>query len=63
MELRVITVSARAALEKVREPADRERVQNRVHELLAKLESEVIRDGADEKILAAIERERRRVYG
>lgn len=60
--LRVISASSRAALAKAHEPEDRQRVQERAHELLADLEQEVIRDGADERILAAIERERRRVY-
>ncbi len=60
--LRAISVSGRAALASNKEPEDREQVQGRVHELLADLEQEVIRDGADEKILGALERERREVY-
>lgn len=60
--LRVIAVSGRAALRKAREPEDRKHLRERVHELLADLEHEVIRNGADERILAAIERERRNVY-
>ena len=60
--LRVIAVSGRAALAKSHEPEERERVRERVHELLADLEEEVIRNGANEAILAAIERERRQVW-
>lgn len=60
--LRAIAVSGRSALAKLREPNDREAVRGRIHELLADLEQEVIGNGADEGILAAIERERRSVY-
>ena len=60
--LRTIVVSGRSALAKARDPADRENLRGRVHELLADLEQEVIRNGADAGILAALERERRQVY-
>lgn len=60
--LRVIAVSGRAALAKAREPDERERIRERVHELMADLEQQVIRNGADERLLAAIERERRQVW-
>ena len=60
--LKVISVSGRSALQKASDPDDRERIRERVHELLADLEQQVIRDGADPEILAAVERERRRVF-
>ena len=60
--LDVIAVSGRSALQKSADPEDRERIRERVHELLADLEQQVIRDGADPEILAAVERERRRIY-
>ena len=60
--LRVIAVSGRAALSRHLQPDERERVRQRVHELLADLEEQVIRNGADEAILAAIEQERRKVW-
>lgn len=60
--LNVIAVSGRSALQKAADPADRDRIRERVHELLANLEQQVIRDGADPDILAAIEGERRRVF-
>ena len=60
--LRVIAVSGRAALAKAHEPEEFERIRERVHELLADLEEQVIRNGADERMLAAIERERREVW-
>ena len=60
--LRVITVSGRSALQKSTDRNNRQELQDRVHALLADLEQEVIRDGADPEILGAIERERRRVY-
>jgi hypothetical protein len=60
--LRVIAVSGRAALARAGAPEERERLRQRVHELLADLEQEVIRDGAEERILAAIEHERRRIW-
>lgn len=60
--LRVIAVSGRAAIAKAHEPDERERIRDRVHELLADLEAQVLRDGSDERILAAIERERRQVW-
>ena len=60
--LRVISVSGRAAIAKSQGPEDRGRIRDRMHELLADLEQEVIRNGADEAILAAIEQERRKVW-
>jgi hypothetical protein len=60
--LNVISVSGRSALQKATDPDDRERIRDRVHELLADLEQQVIRDGADPDILAAVERERRRIF-
>ncbi len=60
--LRVIAVSGRAAIAKAHEPEERQRIRERVHELLADLEEQVLRDGADEAILGAIERERRQAW-
>jgi hypothetical protein len=60
--LRVIAVSGRAALARAREPEERNRLRQRANELLADLEQEVIRDGAEERILAAIVYERRRIW-
>jgi hypothetical protein len=58
MALRTIVVSGRAALEKTVEPDDRERIKDRLTELLARLEEAVIRDGADPEILRRIEEAR-----
>ena len=60
--LRTIVVSGRAALSKTTKPDERERIQDRVHDLLAELEQQVIRDGADEELLTAIERKRRQLF-
>lgn len=60
--LRTIVVSGRAALRKARDARDTERIQDRVHELLADLEESVLRDGADPDVLAAIERKRRDLW-
>jgi hypothetical protein len=60
--LNVISVSGRSALQKATDSEDRERIRDRVHELLADLEQQVIRDGADPDILATVERERRRIF-
>jgi hypothetical protein len=60
-ELRAILVSARAAR---RDTAgeDLEALRSRTHELLAKLEDRVLRDGGDVKILAGIEGARRGLW-
>jgi len=60
--LRTIVVSARAALAKADSPEAKERIQDRVHELLADLEEHVMGDGADPNMLAAIEQKRRQLY-
>ena len=62
MALRTIVVSGRSALSKTTEPDERERIQDRVHDLLAELEQQVIRDGADQELLSAIERKRRQLF-
>ena len=59
LSLRVISVSAHAALAKAADPAAAERIRDRADDLLAELEALVIRDGADEAIIAAIDSERR----
>jgi hypothetical protein len=61
LALRAIAVSGRAALNKTTHPEEVARIADRVDDLLAELESIVIRDGGDEQILAAIEAERRRL--
>lgn len=62
LALRTIVVSGRSALKKARDDEERQRIQERVHELLADLESMVIRDGSDEKLLALIERKRSQLW-
>jgi hypothetical protein len=59
LELRTIRVSTKAALKKVSTDEERERVKARSTELLARLEAEVIRDGADPDMLTALEAARR----
>ena len=61
LALRAIVVSGRAALGRA-QPHDVELIMRRVDELLAELEEIVIRDGGDQRILAAIEAERRRLH-
>jgi hypothetical protein len=58
--LRTIVVSAHSAL-RTAAPEAGERIKDRTDELLADLESIVIRDGGNESILSAIEHERRRL--
>ncbi len=60
--LRSIVVSGRAALASATAPADRERIQDRVHDLLAELEQQVVGEGADKELLAAIGRQRRQLF-
>ena len=60
--LKAITVTGREGLERAPSDSARDRVASRIHELLAQLEEEVLLDGADPEMLAAIERERRRLY-
>jgi hypothetical protein len=62
LALRVITVSAHTALAKTASDEDAERIRDRADELLAELEGIVIRDGGDERLLDAIDAERRRIY-
>ncbi len=58
LELRAIVVSTRSALLK----GDRARIRERSDQLMADLESKVIRDGADAEILANIEAARRELW-
>lgn len=58
LKLRAIVVSTRAALRK----GDRARVRERSDGLMADLESNAIRDGADVEILANIEAARRELW-
>jgi hypothetical protein len=58
LRLRAITVSTRAALA----TGDPARIKARADELLAELETIILRDGADPKILAAIAATRREMW-
>jgi hypothetical protein len=60
--LRTIVVSGRSALRKTADPRQREVVMDRVHDLLAELESQVIHDGGDERMLTTLERKRRQLW-
>ena len=62
LALRTIVVSGRAALLKTASPNDRERIKDRVTDLLAELEAAVLRDGANPDVLARLEEARREVW-
>ncbi len=62
LALRAIIVSGRAALLKTPDAAGRERIKDRVTELMADLEAAVIRDGADPDVLARLDEARRAVW-
>jgi hypothetical protein len=62
LELLAIRVSTKAALRAVSTDEEVERVRTRSTELLARLESDVIRDGADPEIIAALEAARRELW-
>ena len=62
LELRAIGLSTRAALRAVSSDEEVERVKTMSMELLARLESDVIRDGADPEIIAAQEAARRELW-
>ena len=62
LALRVIIVSGRAALLKTHDVDGRERIKDRLTELLARLEAAVIRDGADAEVLARLDDARRAVW-
>ena len=62
LELRTIQVSTEAALRAVSSDDEVERVKTMSTELLARLESDVIRDGADPEIIAALEAARRELW-
>jgi hypothetical protein len=62
LALRAILVSGRAGIRHTGTDEDRERVKDRVTELLALLEEAVIRDGADAEVLARIEEARAAVW-
>ena len=62
LELRTIRVSTEAALRSVTSDEEVERVKASSTELLARLESAVIRDGADPEIIAALETARRELW-
>lgn len=62
LALRAIVVSGRAALQKTADPKDRQRVKDRVNELLAELEDAIIQDGADPEVLALLDKARRDVW-
>lgn len=62
LELRTIQVSTEAALRAVSSDEEVERVKTMSTELLARLESDVIRDGADPEVIAALEAARRELW-
>jgi DNA-binding IclR family transcriptional regulator len=62
LALRAIVVSGRAALQKTSEPEARERIMDRVTELLGELEELVIRDGADAEVLSRLDEARAAVW-
>jgi hypothetical protein len=62
LALKAIIVSGRAALLKTPQPAERERIRDRITELLAELEETVMRDGANPEVLAHLERARRETW-
>lgn len=62
LALRAIVVSARSALRKTPSPEGRERIKDRVTELMAELEERVIRDGADAEVLGRLDDARRAVW-
>lgn len=62
LELRTIQVSTTAALRAVSSDDEGERIKTMSTELLARLESDVIRDGADPEIIAALDAARRELW-
>lgn len=62
LTLRAIVVSGRAALRSTASPDGRERINDRVTELLADLEEAVLRGGANPDVLARLEEARREVW-
>ena len=62
LELRTIAVSTDAALQHAANDETRQHIRDRSHELLARLEREVLEDGADPDLIKAIERERHRLW-
>ena len=62
LELRTIQVSTQAALRAVSSDQEVERVKLRSADLLARLESDVLRDGADPEIIAALEAARHELW-
>jgi hypothetical protein len=59
LELRTIRVSTKAALRAVSSDEEAKRIKTMSTELLARLESAVIRDGANPELIAALEDARR----
>ena len=62
LELRTIRVSTKAALRTVSSGEEVERIKTTSTELLARLESDVIRHGADPEVMAALEAARRELW-
>ena len=62
LSLRAIVVSGRNALDKARDPDDRQRIKAHVPELLAQLELAFIRDGADTEVLGRLEEARQEAW-
>lgn len=62
LALRTIVESGRSALGKTSSVEGRERIKDRITELMAELEERVIRDGADPEVLARLDDARRGVW-
>ena len=62
LALRTIVESGRSALRKTSSVEGRERIKDRITELMAELEERVIRDGADPEVLARLDDARRGVW-
>ena len=62
LALRAIVVSGRTALLKLSTADARERMKDRITELLSELEETVIRDGADPEVLARLDHARRDIW-
>jgi hypothetical protein len=59
LAIQAVVISGRNALAKTPELEDRERIKDRIRELLGQLAEGFIRDGADAEVLARLEEARR----
>lgn len=62
LKLRAIRVSTKAALRAVSSDEEVQRVKTMSADLLAQLESDLIRDGADPELIAALESARHELW-